>query len=210
MNQFEQLLAELNAAQEEQSTLAKAMPAEDGEDDEAIQAAAAEAGADAGDKNPEDDDDEEGDEPIAKSIKIGDEEVQVVDAEALVKSLGDLTGRVEKGEEVLTKGLTSALALIKGQGALIKSLQDQVTKLAGKGAGRKTVLTVHDKPQAEDSPLAKSQQDGLTPAEFLAKSHAAFDAKRITGKELTTIDVALRTNQVGTLDSALITKVIGQ
>lgn len=212
MSEFEELLAQLAATQEEQSNLVKALPAEGGEDDEAIQAAAAAAAAEGegGPKNPDDEDDENNDEelPMAKSITVDGEEVQVVDANALIKSLSGLNARVGEQDAALVKGLTSALDLIKGQGLMIKSLQGQIAKLGAQGGGRKTVLTVHEKPVA-DAVLAKSQSDeGLTPAVFLAKSHAAFDAKKINGKELTTIDVAIRSNQVGVLDQALITKVL--
>ena len=42
MSQVDELLAQLQAQADEQETLAKSLPAEDGEDDEAIQAAAGE------------------------------------------------------------------------------------------------------------------------------------------------------------------------
>ena len=78
MSQFDELLAQLNAAQEEQSTLAKALPAEGGKDDKTIQTAAAE-GAEG--KNPEDeeedpeaevDDKGENGKPLAKSMNVED------------------------------------------------------------------------------------------------------------------------------------------
>lgn len=212
MSQFEELLAQLDAEQKQQETMAKSIQAGGGEDDDkAIQAAAAEGGEAGGEGNPEDDEDKgggegagEGGEPIAKSIKVGEDEFQVVDAEALIKSLNEVTGRVTKAEETLVKGLESALKLIKGQGDMIKSLQGQIGKLAGQGTGRKTVLTVLEKPGA--ATLAKSQQDGMTTGEFLAKSEAAFNAKKITGLEFTKIDVSLRQNQP--IDQGLIAKVL--
>lgn len=206
-NNFETLLAELQATADESETLAKALPpAEEDKDDAEIAAAAAEGG----EENPEDaeDDVEGGEAPMTKSMMVGDEEVQVVDADLLVKSLQDIKARVDGHESTLAKGLETALGALKSQGELIKSLQGQIAKLAGQGAGRKTVLTVTEKPAAGEQPLAKSQQDGMTAQEFLAKSHAAFDAKKITGQELTTIDVALRNGQVGVLDQGLIAKVI--
>lgn len=204
MSQFDELLAQLSAEQEEQSTLAKALPAEDGEDDEAIQAAA-EEGAE-GEENPEDaEGEEEGDKPLAKSMTVDGEEVQVVDADELIKSLHDLTGRVEANESVLAKALESTLGTIKAQGEMIKSLNAKVTKLAGEGRGRKTVLSVMEKPSI-DEPLAKSQPEGMTHGEFMAKSDAAFAAKKITGLERTVIDVSLRQNQA--LDPGLIAKVM--
>lgn len=206
MSQFDELLAQLNAEQEEQSTLAKALPADDGEDDQAIQAAAAE-GAE-GEDNPEDEDDdaEGGEAPLTKSMKIGDEEVELVDAEALIKSIGLMDGRVTEVESVLVKGLESALGMIKSQGDMIKSLQGQITKLGTQGAGRKAVLTVHEKPNTE-TPLTKSQPDGeLTKEQFLVKSEAAWNAGVINGVEFSSVDVALRTGNK--LDAGLIQRIV--
>lgn len=196
MSQFDELLAQLKSAEEEQNTLAKALPAEDGEDDEVIQAAAAEGD----DANPEDNDEPDGDEaedkkPMAKSVMatVDGEEVEAIDATELLKSLD---ARIGSQEEVLAKALASTVSTIKAQGDMIKSLQDQIGKLAGKGAGRKTVLTVVEKPAAGEQTMAKSEQ-GLTPQDFMAKANAAFSAGKLTGKELTTLDVALRNNQIG-------------
>lgn len=195
MSQFEKLLAELSAEQEEQTTLAKALPADGGEDDEAIQAAAAEGDAELP-ENPEDeddDDDEEGVEPLTKSMVIDGEEVNVVDADALIKSHQALVARFDANESVLAKALESTVATIKAQGEMIKSLAAKYDKLAGQGSGRKTVLTVHEAP----SPTMAKAEDpaGLQAADVLAKAHTAFSENKITGLELTTIDVALRSNQ---------------
>ena len=209
MSQFDELLAQLNAEQEEQSTLAKALPAEDGEDDEAIQAASAEGDTDADDENPEDHEEPDGDEgkgkPMAKSMTVDGEEFEVVDADQLIKSLHDLTERVGTNETVLAKALESTLGTIKAQGEMIKSLNARVEKLAGQGRGRKTVLAVHEKP-AVDEPLTKSQPQGLTSGELMAKATAAFSAGKLSGLELTTIDVSLRTNQQ--IDQGLLAKAL--
>ncbi|QNJ57316.1 hypothetical protein Dolphis_9 [Pseudomonas phage Dolphis] len=195
MSQFDELLAQLNAAQEEQSTLAKALPQEGGEDDKAIQAASAE-GAEAN-KNPED---EEGEGSLTKSLVIGDEQVDVVDAEQLIKSLEGLTGRVSEQEDVLAKGITGVISLvkgygdmIKGQGELIKSMQGQLAALGNQGAGRKTVLNVNE-PQRVNETMAKSQQEeGMNKEQFMAKSEAAWNANVINGIEYASVDTALRT-----------------
>lgn len=57
MSQFAELLAQLQAEQEQSEAMAKSVPAEGGKDDDAIQAAAAEAGDTDADDNLEDDDD---------------------------------------------------------------------------------------------------------------------------------------------------------
>lgn len=187
---FEQLLSSLNTELDEQTQLAKSLPAKDGEDDEAIQAAAAE-GDDADDKNPEDNESDEGDKPIAKSVTamVDGEEVEAIDATELLKSLQD---RVDEHDDVLAKALTTTLATVKAQGEMIKSLNAEMKKLAGKGAGRKTVLTVVEKPAAGEQDMTKSQQDGMTTGEFMAKANAAFAAGKLSGQELTTADVAIR------------------
>lgn len=194
MSQFDELLAELSAVSDEQTTLAKALPAEDGEDDKVIQAAAAEGD----DANPEDNEDEpDGDEgqddkPMAKSVTatVDGEEVEAIDATELLKSLD---ARIGSQEEVLAKALASTVSTIKAQGDMIKSMQAQISKLAGQGKGRKTVLTVAEKPVAGDQPMAKSQQqEGFTPQEFMAKANAAFNAGKLSGIELTTADVSIR------------------
>lgn len=219
---FETLLAQLQAeGVQQQEPLAKSVPAGgEGGDDKAIQAAAGE-----GEGNPEDDNDEdneggepdgdaddEGGERMVKSIQLGDEEVQVVDAEAMLKSISDLEAKVGNHETVLAKALENTLKAVQAQGTLIKSLQADVAKLRGSGTGRKTVIAVHEKPTVGSSDtLAKSQPGAggqITVDEFMAKSEAAYNAKKITGLELSTIDSARRLNQLGTLSPDLVAKVI--
>lgn len=216
---FETLLAQLEAeGVQQQEPLAKSVPAGgEGGDDKAIQAAAGE-----GEGNPEDDydeddedgefDDDEGGERMVKSIQLGDEEVQVVDAEAMLKSISDLEATVGTHEGVLTKALETTLSAIKAQGAMIKSLQADIANLRGSGAGRKTTLSVHEKPAVGSSEtMAKSRPGSggqMTVEEFMAKSDAAYAANKITGLELSTIDSAHRLNQLGTLSPDLVAKVI--
>lgn len=208
MSQFAELLAQLNAQQAEQETLAKALPAEGGEDDDkAIQAAAAEGDTDADDENPEDGEGEpDGDEkPMAKSMAatIDGEEVEVVDATELLKSLD---GRIGGMETVLAKALESTLSTIKTQGEMIKSLNARLDKLAGQGKGRKAVLAITEKPVAGETTLAKSEPQGLTPQEFLLKCEAGFKAGKISGQEFTVADVSLR--QGAPVPQSIIAKVL--
>lgn len=196
MSQFAELLAQLSDAQQEQDTLAKSIPAADGKDDTAIQAAAAEGDPDADNENPEDGEVEpDGDEgkgaPMAKSVAavIDGEEVEAIDATEIIKSLQDRLGATE---EVLAKGLQSALTLVKTQGDMIKSMNARIEQLAGQGKGRKTVLTISEKPAAGGATLAKAEPQGLTPSDFMAKANAAFAAGKLTGQELTVADVSLR------------------
>lgn len=220
MSAFEKLQDELNSLASDQDTMHKALPADDGKDDKSIQAAAAEGGGvddddddeDKDDKRDDGDDDDD-DKPLGKSLGVvtlpNGDKAEAVDGTELVKAL---MGQVEalgakqaEGEGAMLKALETCVGLVKGQGALIKSLQDEVVKLRGEGRGRKSALTVLEKPGAGDQ-LHKSDPAQMTGADFMAKSNAAFEAKKISGVELTTIDVSLRSGVP--IDANLIKKVI--
>ncbi len=208
MSQFAELLAQLQAEQEQSEALAKSVPAEGGKDDDAIQAAAAEAGEpDADDNNPEDDVDDVA--PVAKSV-MADDGQEYVDATDMLKSL---EARIAEHDDVLSKAMAGTLdvvkslkATIESQGSMIKSMQDKLVKLAGGGAGRKAVLSVVEKPAAGETMAKSQQEEGLTPAQVLAKANEAFDAKKITGQELVALDVALRSGALP--DQAVLAKAL--
>lgn len=201
MSKFQELLTELEG---EHAALAKSFPADDGEGEKKIAAAAADGGSQ-GDGDPDDDADkvdgdagEAGDEPMTKSFKVtlaDGSETDAVDATDLLKSLQEQVGSLTKQAaevEPLAKALEQTLGLVKGQAGLIKSLTERVEKLSGEGRGRKAVVSVHEKPASETT-LAKSEQgQGFSYADFLLKANAAFDAGKITGQELTSIDVYKR------------------
>lgn len=185
----------------EMGMLAKAMPevAPELTDEEKAEKAQAEAAAL----------EAAGKQPMAKSMQVTLADGSVVEAEdgtELVKSLMD---QVSGLEGVMAKALGQAVGLIKRQGEqlattgeLVKSLQTKVAELSGEGRGRKTMVTVIDKP----GQLAKSETPGMTAPEFMAKSHAAFNAGKINGTELTIIDVSLREGQLPS--AGLISKVM--
>ncbi|ATI15639.1 hypothetical protein [Bordetella phage vB_BbrM_PHB04] len=220
---FDKLMAELDGLASEQETMSKALPAGDGEDDKNIQAAAAEGGdmdgeGDGAGGKPDGDGAGEGEgdgegETLGKSlgtVTLEDgKQVEAVDGTELVKSLmGQLQAlgtKQAEGESQMFKALEQCVGLVKGQADLIKSMQGEIAKLRGEGRGRKTVLAITEKPGAGEQ-MNKSEPSGMTGSEFMAKSHAAFDAKKITGQELTTIDVALRTG--APVSAELIQKVV--
>jgi len=216
---YEKLLDDLE-------TLQKSYAAE--EDDKKIQAAAAAAaGADDGAKKKEGDEEEldengnpiakpaakkEGEEgaPMAKSFIVttaDGEKHEAVDGTEMIKSLSDQVEALQKGAESektdLTKLLTILADVIKSQGSLIKSLNEKVEILSNQGAGRKSVTT-------PTPAMIKSLQNEqpLDAQGFMLKANAAFDAGRITGKDLTVCDVALRMGSV--LDQNLVNKVLGE
>lgn len=202
MSQYEKLLEELE-------TMAKAMPGDDAADDDKIAAAAANANPDAdgdGDNDvtgehiePDGDEgagaeggDGDGDETMGKSfaLKLDDgTELEAIDGTELVKSL---MARVESNEGTVMKALGTAVDLLGKQGNMIKSLQDEVKKLAGEGRGRKTVVSVSEKPVA-GATMAKSQgaADGLSANEFMAKALAAQASGRLTGLDVARAESAL-------------------
>lgn len=161
--------------------------ADEGGDDAAIQAA-----ADAAD--------------FGKSFEFTDdngEKHQAVDATILVKSLME---RAERTDDTLAKALTAMNGVVAKQGELIKSLTDQVKALSSQGRGRKAVVSIVEKPDA--GTLAKSQasEEGMSTEQFFAKANAAFDAEKISGKDLNVISVCLRSNHP--IEPALIQKVM--
>ena len=162
----------------------------EGGDDAAIQAAAAEAGA----------------ADFGKSFEFVDdkgEKHKAVDATDLVKSLLE---RADRNEETLAKALTAMNGVVAKQGELIKSLTEQVKALSSQGRGRKAVVSIVEKPDA--GTLAKSQasEEGMSTEQFFAKANAAFDAEKISGKDLNVISVCLRSNHP--IEPALIQKVM--
>lgn len=199
---FDELLKSLQQVAEGADTLAKAAPA--AEDDKTVAAAAADSGVDAPAGNPEDDDEDEGGEEFGKSLGADASGAEMIDATELVKSMID---RQDATDGVLAKAMTSMVGAMSKQNELIKSLQAEVRTLAGQGRGRKTMVTIADKPGVADV-LAKSEaaEEGkITTGELLAKSHAAHAAKKISGVELNTIDVCLRNNWP--IDAGILQKV---
>lgn len=202
---------------EELETLQKSMDQGDS-DDEKIAAAAAAGDDDEDDEHDEPDGDEgmggegdgDGDEgPMAKSFSFQldtGEVVEAIDGTELVKSLQNEVALLKSERETAAsqseKVFQAVLGQLKSQGQLIKSLSAQVEKLSSEGRGRKSIA-------APNAAMAKSMgadAGGLTPDRLLAKANAAFDAGRISGKELTVIDVSLRHGAA--LDDGLMARVL--
>jgi len=202
MSDFEKLMGELQTLTTEQTELAKALPADNGEDEKKIQAAAEEGGAgEGGDgkgEKPADGADGDGD-PMAKSFELTLDDgtkVQAFDGSEMLKSLSE---RVEGLDSNLAKALGQTVELIKGQGELIKSLTERVAKLSGEGRGRKAVLSVVEKPAAtaNTDTMAKSigAADGVTPEVFFAKALNAQKEGRISGIDIAMAETCLNKGQ---------------
>lgn len=198
MSQFDKLMQELNGLQADQELMTKALPADDGKDEEKIQAAAAEGGSDH--QEPDGDEDGDGmgdgdadDKPMAKSFKFTLEDGTEVEAEDGTELVKSLQARVDQTEQTMAKALETAVSLIKGQGDLIKSMQDQIKKLSGEGRGRKAVVSVVEKPVGT---MAKSMQpEGVSPDVFFAKAMVAQREGRISGTDIALAETMLNRGQ---------------
>lgn len=189
MSDFDELLKSLQDEAENTEKLAKAIPSNEGEDDENIEGAADGEVEPEGEEENAETDGDEGKGEMAKSMTatVDGEEVELVDASEMIKSLSD---RIGSHESVLAKALETTLATVQNQSALIKSLSEKVDKLAGAGRGRKSVVvTVQDKP---GTTLAKSEPTAPAPQEILAKALDAQRAGKITGHDVARCEMAIQ------------------
>lgn len=187
---FDELLTEIGA------DLNKALPKDpkDGdtaEDDKNI----AEAAGDA-DTNPHAEDDDEAPGEMKKSFTIkleSGEEIEAVDGAELIKSL---TARVEKSEAGVGALLREVTKVAVAQGEMIKSLRDDVAKLADAGKGRKAVVSVAEKPAPKAEELTKSDAGQISGEEFMAKALSAQTAGRLTSVQVATAEAYINAGQV--------------
>ena len=115
-------------------------------------------------------------------------EVQAEDGTELIKSLTvtveTLGTKLDGTQSALEQTLEQVIPLLKAQSAQISALQGQIKAMGGEGRGRKTVLTVTEKP-APGAELAKGMGgEGLKPQEFLAKASSKFNEGKLSGNDL--------------------------
>ena len=188
MSQFAELLKALNDVADEQ---------DDGTgtaSGDAADKTVAAAAANSGELNRDDDDDDDDDDSpvVAKSFVLQDSdgnEHEAVDATELLKSLID---RQDTAEGVLAKALSSVTGLVKSQGEMIKSLNAKVNELSSQGRGRKTVLSVMDKPDA--ATIAKSTSAHaapMSPKEIMAKCLEAQKSGALTGMDVARAEISI-------------------
>lgn len=186
---------------EEFETLQKSMQDQAAEQDANIRNAAADGSDDEDEvKDPDDAKDGGKGEPFGKSFSanIDGQDVDVVDGTELVKSLIE---RLDSGEAKVNETLTKAMGVIKQQGEMLKSLGDRVAELATAGRGRKSSLTVNDRPAATE--LQKSQpQEGLNGTQVLAKCLQAQSAGRMTGSEVARVEAYINRGEAIPTDLA--------
>lgn len=201
---FAALLGELD-------TMTKALPAADVADDKKIADAADDGDGDGKQKLDADGKPIADTDPMTKSFQVTLADGTVVEAEDGTELVKSLFARVDQNEDMIVKALGGTLNLVKSQGeqiaatnALVKSMQAEIAKLGNQGAGRKTLVNVHE--QVSTLTKAMGQPPTLTPAEFMTKANAAFDAQKITGPELVAADVSIR--QGFAVDQAVFNKVM--
>lgn len=189
-SEFSALLAELEAAE----PLAKSMGTDDGAGDEKIQAAAEEGASEGeggeGEGEGNENGEGEGDETFGKSFQVtlaNGTTAEVFDGTAMMKSLlAENAGLKEQGE-TLMKAMTAAIghitdlrAVVGNQDAMIKSLRADFAKLAAQPAGRKAVLSVHEKP----GPAGTEKPATLDRGEVMSKALSAQAEGRMTALQV--------------------------
>ncbi len=184
---YDKLLAELD------EEMRKALPTGGDEDDKQILSAAGEDDVNkdgglvrTGERKEDDDDDDDEDDGMTKSFQITLEDgttIDAVDGAQMVKALG---ARVDAAEAELKKAAdfsAAAVALIKKQGDMIKSLSEQIQKVGGEGRGRRAVVSVTEKP-APGATMAKGAENGISAADFMAKAVDAMNSGRLTAGDV--------------------------
>lgn len=191
LNPFDALISDLTALKDNGEALQKSYtPNDDKADDKNIMAAADDKGnGDLDDDGTNDksgksvDDNVDGkDELMGKSFNLtlaDGSEVQALDATELLKALG---ARQDGVEQALTKALGITIDTMNTQSAMIKSLQDDVTRLSNAGRGRKTAVTIVEKTDA--NALVKSEPTGMAPIEFMAKALELQESGKLSGLDV--------------------------
>lgn len=111
--------------------------------------------------------------------------------------MDQIQSETRQGLGQIMKALTGLADALKGQQetaaqqiALTKSLQTEVAAFGSGGVGRKSALTIHDKPTAS-APAAPSAEDIRNAAESLmAKALVANERKAITASEVARVEAA--------------------
>lgn len=184
---------------------------------------AGEGGASASEAGARDDGEGEDDAVLGKSFGIetaSGEKVRAYDATTLLKSMAGRLETVEgeiaedevrrehlgKSLEVIVDLLKSQDAVIKTQTAAIDTLKKSVAEFGGLGRGRKSVITVAEKPEPA---LAKSAPPpGMSGQDFMAKALTAQKAGRITAHEIALAENYL--NRGAAVPEGIVGRVMGE
>lgn len=189
MNNFDELLTELDV-------LAKAQSCDDKGGAAKIKKAAEDGAAAGGDAGEGGEGEGGEDDQFGKAFEVTLEDgtkTQAFDGTAMLKALHDenaaLHATVTDQGEQLQKALefgAGLLGQLKVQGELIKSLQADVVKLGNSGTGRRAMVNMHEKPATTGA----QQQQPTKPArgDVMAKALSLLSAGSITGSDVARIE----------------------
>lgn len=210
MSEFDKLLAELDElslakSQSGQADLfGKSAPPSAKKGDDEDEDDAWDQFIDEDDEDGEDDDEK----PMGKSFSVtlpGGEEVEALDGTLLVKALRDdllaSQGEVRTSLNQIGEVLTRTTAILKSLASDNATLRAEIDALASAGRGRKSSLSVHEKPAtvAAPAPAVPSRQ------EVLAKALAAQQAGKISGYEVALAEGYINRGQ--TLPASLLSRI---
>lgn len=210
MSEFDKLLAELDElslakSQSGQADLfGKSAPPSAKKGDDEDEDDAWDQFIDEDDEDGEDDDEK----PMGKSFSVtlpGGEEVDALDGTLLVKALRDdllaSQGEVRTSLNQIGEVLTRTTAILKSLASDNATLRAEIDALASAGRGRKSSLSVHEKPAtvAAPAPAVPSRQ------EVLAKALAAQQAGKISGYEVALAEGYINRGQ--TLPASLLSRI---
>lgn len=143
-------------------------------------------------EDPEDDDSETFGKSFAVTTATG-ETIEAYDGTAMMKAFEQRLAaleqdheasvvKLEKAEQTIAD-LLKAEAVISKQSELIKSMHGQLASIQESGRGRKSALTVHERPSA-----IPTAPDKPAPGLVLAKAMSAQQTGKITGTDVARIE----------------------
>lgn len=143
-------------------------------------------------EDPEDDDSEMFGKSFAVTTATG-ETIEAYDGTAMMKAFEQRLAALEqdyeasvvklqKAEQTIAD-LLKAEAVISKQSELIKSMHGQLASIQESGRGRKSALTVHERPSA-----IPTAPDKPAPGTILAKAMSAQQTGKITGTDVARIE----------------------
>ncbi|EBA6160092.1 hypothetical protein BIW22_20985 [Salmonella enterica] len=141
----------------------------------------------------EDDEEEEGEiEKCSMTKSFQNEEgEELVDATEILESLQKSFASHDSVLEKVAGLLSVQNKQLKAQGELIKSMQQAMSGLSGKGTGRKSTVTLLTKSQVSTEKQEEAPQE-MTKETVMAKAMTLFDQNKLSSIQVNMLDVALR------------------
>lgn len=202
MSDYQALLDELRDLAAEPLTKSTRPDADDVQDDADIKAAADGDADDDGEPDNDDalddydvDDEPDGDASFGKSFQVTLADGRVIEAfdgqsaiGAMQEEIGALRDETRHALGQIAEALQQSTQLIKSLRSDNAELKTRMSAIGASGRGRKSLLTMHDKPAGGDpAPAAEAP----APRELMAKALEAQRAGRISGVDVARIDAYL-------------------